>query len=110
MRRGVKFVDSLGWAWDVHEVRANERRQATDVPPSGDETKGTLYFFSRYVTKKLSEYPRAWRSASHGELERLCRLARALGTALLSEETSPTARASEPRVRESAAGEAPAGG
>ena len=72
MIKRTRLIDSLGFHWSVHEV----------TPPADGALKlaeesltrslqSSLYFFSRYATKKLSVYPPNWLELPAAELEQL---------------------------------------
>lgn len=71
----IRYIDSAGWAWEVCEVVAPAAPPVrADAPPPADEdgALGSLYFFSRLGTRRLSAYPDSWSHLTKPDLERLC--------------------------------------
>jgi hypothetical protein len=67
----TRLIDPLGFRWNVHEVtpESGDREGIREGAPAPGE--GSLYFFSRYWTRKLSVYPPNWLELTPEELERL---------------------------------------
>lgn len=67
----ARLIDPTGFSWKVQEVTtpggADDSPAASGAAPS----ESSLYFFSRYATRKLSVYPANWLELPAAELERL---------------------------------------
>ncbi len=73
MSHVIRYIDSAGWAWEVCEVVAPVAPVRADAPPLDDDGGlGSLYFFSRLGTRRLSAYPDSWSHLTKPDLERLC--------------------------------------
>ncbi|MEP6692110.1 MAG: hypothetical protein ABJD07_13200 [Gemmatimonadaceae bacterium] len=79
MSRTIRFSDSAGFSWSICEVPARREHDRTSAAPSTRErAKRGLYFFSRYATKRLAEYPAEWTRLPPADLMRLCQRAESL--------------------------------
>lgn len=72
MSRQAKFRDADGWLWE-----AIERPREADVPTASDGPR-TLFFLSRYQTRRRDDFPSDWDRRSADELLELLRTARPL--------------------------------
>jgi hypothetical protein len=71
-----RFIDSVGFTWQVYEV-VGAPVSARFADRAEQELDGSLYFFSRGISRVLSPYPADWRDRTWGELEELLGRARA---------------------------------
>jgi hypothetical protein len=71
-----RFVDAHGAHWEVLELHAERRhmeRRTDEATP-----RPTLYFISRFDTRRSEEFPGEWYRMSSAQLTRLCADARPL--------------------------------
>ncbi len=71
MRKRTRLTDAQGFTWNVHEVTQKGRTLETAGGGVTTSRESSLYFFSRYATKKLSRYPANWTELTAAELEKL---------------------------------------
>jgi hypothetical protein len=69
----IRFRDDAGWQWAV--VEHSNRRKASADPSSRGQT---LYFLSRYETRRCDDYPPDWAKRPPKELKHLCDVAKPL--------------------------------
>ena len=71
MTKRTRLTDAQGFTWNVHEVTQKGRTLETADGGVTRSRESSLYFFSRYATKKLSRYPANWTELTAAELEQL---------------------------------------
>ena len=71
MTKRTRLTDAQGFTWNVHEVTQQGRTLETADGGVTTSRESSLYFFSRYATKKLSRYPANWTELTAAELEKL---------------------------------------
>ncbi|MDQ6827371.1 MAG: hypothetical protein M3081_00720 [Gemmatimonadota bacterium] len=81
MQREIRLNDDAGISWRICEVRSGDPkpRKGVRVDPKNEHTRHRgLYFFSRYETKRLVDFPADWSSLTPKELTALCEGAESL--------------------------------
>lgn len=76
-----RFIDRVGFSWQVCELSSAHHDHPSAGPPASDaEPPGALYFLSRGTTLVLRDYPPAWAELTWRELEALRERAALLGS------------------------------
>jgi hypothetical protein len=70
----IRFRDSDGWQWKVVE-HSSRRKAAVEESTSRPRS---LYFLSRYETRRCDDFPTDWAKRPPKELIRLCEVAEPL--------------------------------
>jgi hypothetical protein len=86
-----RFVDGRGFAWQIREVRPPARTSRGRSAREGGGRASWLYFFSRFGTKRLADYPPNWSELPSLELERLFRTATTLAVSAIVDEPAERA-------------------
>lgn len=75
-----RFIDRVGFSWQVCELSASRHDPLAATASDGAGAPGALYFLSRGTTLVLRDYPPTWTELTWRELEALRERAALLGS------------------------------